>query len=140
MASEVENQDQIDKYRWMLPGMIERMQTAFDTTIISMSGGGLGLSLTFYKDIVPNKPSSIWLLEQAWLWWTLSVIFILFSYFFSRKALETILDQVDSGDIHSGRLGGHYSWINGFLTNAGGLALIVGIICFALFVSNNVPK
>lgn len=132
--------DQIEKYRWMLPGMIERMQTAFDTTIISMSAAGLGLSLTFYKDIVPRNPASIGLLKGAWSSWTLSVVFILISYYCSRKALERAIEQVDAGTMHTERIGGHFSWINGWFTNVGGIALIAGIICFALFVANNVPK
>ena len=55
-------------------------------------------------------------------------------------ALERAIEQVDAGTMHTERIGGHFSWINGWFTNVGGIALIAGIICFALFVANNVPK
>lgn len=130
----------MEKYRWMIPGMIERMQTAFDTTVISMSGGALGLSLTFYKEIVSKSSSSIYLLESAWFSWTVSIVCVLFSYWFSRKSLEKILEQVDEGTVHTQRLGGHFSWINVWLANIGGLFLVIGIAAFAFFVLHNLDK
>lgn len=121
----------------MLQQMAERMQASYDQTIITLSGGGLGLSLTFYKNIVPEHPTCKCLLIQAWIIWALSIVAILISFNTSQYALRKAIDQLDDGSIHDKPAGGWMNSATAILGIVGGVCFILGIILLASFIVIN---
>jgi hypothetical protein len=129
--------EQISNYRTMLQEMAERMQASYDQTIITLSGGGLGLSLTFYKNIVPEHPTCKCLLVQAWIIWAISIVTILISFNTSQYALRKAIDQLDDGSIHNKPAGGWMNSATAILGIVGGVCFILGIILLASFIVIN---
>jgi len=71
-----------------LDSMVEKMEAVFDKAILTLSGGALGLSLTFYHDIAGKHSVEVNLLRTAWIAWLISIIFVLISFFTSILALR----------------------------------------------------
>lgn len=70
----------------------ERMASQdFDKAILTLAGGALGLSITFMKQIAPN-PKLIGLLGGSWFCLSVSLLTLLISFQFSRKAQQRAQD------------------------------------------------
>jgi len=123
------------EYRGRLQEMGERMQKAYDSTVVALSGAAMGLSLTFYKDVAGPHPCCKDLLLRAWIFWGFSILFILISYFTSINALSKAVDQVDADETEN--LGGTFDRLTKILSIAGGVFLMLGIIYFTVFVAAN---
>ena len=60
---------------------------SFDKTILVLSSGAFGLSLTFIRQISPNiKSGTVFLLICAWVGFCLSLLFTLISFLTSQSA------------------------------------------------------
>ncbi len=63
----------------------------FDKYIFTISSVALGLSLTLIKDVFKN-PEWKFLLALAWLFFIISVLCSLLSFYFSQKAIDEYLE------------------------------------------------
>ena len=90
----------IGEYRGLLTATEQKSQTDFDKAILTLSGGGLGISFTFLKEIVgaSNAVHTTFLIS-AWIGWTLSATAILGSFYTSILALRRAIHQLDQGTI-----------------------------------------
>ena len=69
---------------------------AFDKAILTLSGGALGLSLIFIKDIVVNPmPWTKLLLGGSWAAFSLAILLMLVSMLISQKAIRLHLDNLE---------------------------------------------
>lgn len=127
-----------DEYRKWLIEAEHKAQDNFDKAVLSLSGGALGVSFIFVKDIIgPSAMHSSTLLLAAWLCWAFSSLSILASFFTSHLALRLSIKQCDDGSIYEKTPGGRYSSWTKYL-NAAGAALFFSGICFmAIFVYTN---
>lgn len=124
-------------YRESLIEAEQKSQDSYDKSIISLSGGALGLSIVFIKELVPNAtPIMNWSLVVSWCFWAASIAIVVASYFTSRLALRKAIEQADSAD-YSSRVGGCASAITFGLNICSGLCFVIGIIFLIIFVSNN---
>ena len=123
------------EYRGRLQEMAERMQKAYDSTVVALSGASMGISLTFCKDIAGPHPVCRDLLIRAWWAWGVSILFILISYFTSIHALEKAVDQIDADETEN--LGGTFDKSTSILSIAGGVLFMIGIAYFTIFAANN---
>jgi hypothetical protein len=64
---------QLQAYRNTLVEAECKAQENFDKTVISLSGGALGISFAFVKDIIFGKPADTGYLLASWVVWGLSV-------------------------------------------------------------------
>ena len=72
------------------------MSDEFDKSILTLSSGGLGLSLAFVKDIVPLKQASfIWLLNASWFMFVGAIVATLTSYLMSLEAAKRALKDAE---------------------------------------------
>ena len=130
--------EELSEYRKHLIGAEQKAQEDFDKAVLSLSGGALGISFAFIKDIVGvgsiNNPG---LLLFSWGCWGSSIIAILASYFFSHLSLRKAINQVDSDEIYKGHPGGAFDWITAFLNACGGILFFVGVILMIVFVAFN---
>lgn len=130
--------EQLVKYRSHLLEAEQKAQEDFDKAVLSLSGGALGISFAFVKDIVGTEPiSNLNLLFSAWVCWGFSVTFVLVSFFTSHIALRHAIKQVDEGRIQTERPGGLYDLVTAALNALGGLLFFGGVILITLFVRQN---
>lgn len=126
------------QYRAYLVQAAQKAQDDFDKAVLSLSGGALGISFAFIKDVVgpgPFKSSSY--LVFAWLCWGMSIIFVLTSYFVSALALRRSIEQVDRETIRQERPGGTFDRITGACNIGGGVLFFFGVVLIAYFVWRN---
>lgn len=134
----------LSDYRALLTKMEQEAQATFDKTVITLSGGALGLSFAFTKDVVgTHNVVHTGFLLFAWLGWGLSATSVLGSFFTSQLALRKAISQLDEGRLESDaekmeRPGGWYDFLTEKL-NALGLALfLVGLLAMMIFLICNI--
>jgi hypothetical protein len=129
---------QLQEYRSFLIAAEQKAHEDFDKTVLSLSGGALGISFAFVKDIVGSQPltNSAYLLI-SWIAWGISVTCVLASFYFSQQALRHAIKQVDKEKIYSQIPGGLYSHMTAVLNALGGLLFLAGIVFIIIFVSYN---
>jgi hypothetical protein len=125
--------DATEKYRTHLLRLQQESQGSYDRTLITLSGGALGLSLTFVRLLVgPTAPTG--LLIAAWLCWSLSVTAVLLSHYTSTKALTKAIGQVSAPEYDPKTLGQPFHDYTNRLNVAGGVFFLGGLVCFIFFV------
>jgi hypothetical protein len=129
------------EYRQWLVAAEQKAQEDFDKTVLTLSGGALGISFAFVKDIIGDKPieHSSWLVI-AWVAWALSTTAMLGSFFVSRLALRKAILQCDDGTIFCSPPGGFYTKLTRWLTVAGAVLFLVGVLFMAAFVKSNISN
>ncbi len=122
----------------MLIAAEQKAQEDFDKTVLSLSGGALGISFAFVKDIVGNQPLiQVTLLLWSWISWGISITCMLASFYFSQQALRRTIKQIDQNEVYDQSPGGLYAKLTAILNAFGGLLFLVGVILIVVFVSYN---
>ena len=126
-------------FRSHLLGLHQQAEASYDRTLLTLSGGALGLSLTFIKHIVGEPPVRTPLaLVIAWVAWALSLAVVLASHYMSARALHYALKQLPSSGTPTSRLGGRLDMITQGLNIAGGALFLTGPASFIVFVLGSV--
>jgi hypothetical protein len=138
-AAPGQTQDPLKDYRAFLMNAAQKESAAYDQAVMTLSGGALGISITFIHDIAPApKAGTIWLLGIAWCFLALSIAAILISKLTSQWALRKAIRQVDDGTIGQQRPGARFSAWTASLNVAAGMAFLLGVIFLACFTVTNV--
>jgi hypothetical protein len=134
--------DSLAEYRKFLVAAEQKSQEDFDKTVLALSGGALGISFTFLKDVIGANPiSQPMLLFSAWVAWAFSTFAVLASYYLSHLALRRAIAQVDKGTIYKQRPGGALALWTAGLNATGAMLFLVGVLCITLFAGSNfTPK
>jgi len=133
-----EQPPQMIAYRNHLIEAAQKSQESFDKTVLSLSGGALGISFLFLKEVVgPNTVSGPLFLLVAWSAWGLSSLSILISHLTSHYALNKAISDFDSDAIDPDKPGGHYSTMTSILNLLGAIFFIAGIAFIILFAHAN---
>ena len=133
-------QNDLAAYRTSLFAAEQQMQSEYDKGVMTLSGGALGISFTFLKDIVGKQTllSGNYLL-LAWTLWAVSISCILASYFTSAKSLRDTAATVDENTIYLKLAKGPWvAWTKG-LNIAGGIGFLIGVLSLVYFVACNLP-
>lgn len=137
--------------------LIESEQDAaksYDRWLLTLSGGALGLSMVFARDIaVPAGTAHAWLLLAAWLSLSLAIALGLVSIYLSQTAHEEfrrVLDETLEAHAANREYAGFWSkvrekqarswrarWV-GWLNLASGAAFVTGIVFLSVFACLNV--
>jgi len=129
-----------DTYRDSLVQAELKSQDDYDKTIVSLSGGALGISVVFVKDIIgETEPTIVWALVTAWAIWAASICAVIGSYFSSRMALRNAIlrhDQKKKDKI----IDSCSAKLTSFLNAVSGILFVVGIIFFIIFSANNLGE
>ena len=131
---------QISDYRKTLQALEQKMQSEYDKAIMALSGGALGVSMTFLKDIVLDQGVHggnflLW----AWICWGASVTSTLFSFYTSAQALRRAVQQTDDHAIYLEMVGGKLNCVTKILNFCAGALFMLGVILIVLFASHNLP-
>ncbi len=85
-----------EQYRNDLLTARQTVFVQFDKAVLALSGGGLALSVTFIKDIVPlDRISLIPLLISTWILFGFSILSTVFSFILSRISIDRQLRQAE---------------------------------------------
>ena len=125
-------------YRKHLVAAEQKSQEDFDKTVLSLSGGALGVSFVFLKDVIGDKlilqPEFLF---ASWVSWGTSTFSILLSYYLSQMALRHAIGQVDKGSIHNEKPGGYYADLTKYLNLAGVALFFIGVCSITYFAYSN---
>lgn len=126
------------EYRSLLVKTEQASQSEFDKGVLALSGGALGLSFAFTKDIVgtAHLVHSVYLL-LAWAAWTASSTSVLMSFFTSQRACRKAIRQLDAAGKVPPRPGGWADFGTEVLNITGLILFVVGLIMMVLFLSHN---
>src|SRR2546421_8179300 len=92
---------ELEDYRKHLLISEQKAQEDFDKAVMTLSGGGLGISFAFIGNVIKDKQMIDGpLLFYAWWSWGFSLAFVLISYYLSVIALRRALRQAYSGSIY----------------------------------------
>jgi hypothetical protein len=128
----------LSKYREWLVSAEKDSQDQFDKTVLSLSGGALGISFVFLKDVIGESTvHSPTLLMVSWMAWGLSSFAVLASFYLSHLALRRAITQVDSGTIGQQRAGGWLSIATAILNATGAILFFAGVCFIVAFASAN---
>ena len=126
------------EYRSTLQRLAEESQSDYDKAVMTLSGGALGISFGYLKDVAGPPPylHSL-LLNLAWTAWTFSVVACLFSLAFSSLALNKEIAKLDED--WSQPTEGTTIWdrVTGILNWSGGSLFAVGAFLMIFFVALN---
>lgn len=126
-------------YRKSLVLAEQAMQREYDKGVMTLSGGALGLSLVFLERIAgPGELAHDSLLLTAWIAWSLSILFILASYFTSARAFRQAIEDTDSEKIFDTLAKNCWATVTHTLNLLGGIGFVSGIVLFVTFVYLNV--
>lgn len=136
----VELPEHLAEYRKFLVAAEQKAQEDFDKTVLSLSGGALGISFVFLKDVIGSQPIRLdGALLGAWLCWGLSTLSVLSSFFLSHRALREAIRQVDDGSIAATTTpGGWYSFATLTLNVLGALLFFAGVCAMTVFAGANI--
>jgi hypothetical protein len=133
-------QQQLADYRKALQDAGQRMQSAYDKAIMALSGGALGVSMTFLKDIVlANGVRNGFALLSAWSCWGASVTCILISFYSSVAAHQKAVFQLDEKIIYVQKPGGMSDRATRILNLSAGMFFVLGMISIVVFAASNLP-
>lgn len=138
MTEENKQSDHLAEYRKWLVAAEQKSQEDFDKTVLSLSGGALGISFVFLKDVIgPKEIMLSGFLLAAWLGWAFSTFSVLASYYLSHLALRRAISQVDEGTIYKQTPGGMYRCLTAILNATGAVLFLVGVCCITVFAGAN---
>ena len=99
--------DKLTKYRDYLVQTEQKVSESYDKTIITLSGGALGVSFAFLKDVIGTNPvQSKGVLVVAWTSLTVSLVSVVLSLLFGTMAFRKAIKQVDEKKISDVVAGG----------------------------------
>ncbi len=128
----------LQQYRAHLVAAEQKSQEEYDKTVVSLSGGALGISFVFLKDITGIGPiQHKGFLLIAWICWGVSITSVLFSFFASSLALRRALSQVDANKTYVEHIGGKFDHVTSVLNVIGGVLFFIGVVLIALFAWYN---
>jgi hypothetical protein len=129
---------ELEKYRDLLVEADHQASLNYDKAVMTLSGGALGISITFLKDIVPAPlVDTKILLYISWTAFAVSLASILISYLFSMEGLRQTIRQVDDGTIYSRPIGGIATILTVILRILAAVGFLVGVIGFVWFALAN---
>jgi hypothetical protein len=137
-AEENAHAEIIAEYRGLLTQTEQKSQAEFDKGVLALSGGALGLSFAFTKNIVgPGEMIHAGYLLAAWITWAASSASVLISFFVSTLALRKAIYQLDHGTIGMERPGGWWDRATSSLNLMGLLMFLFGLAMMIVFVNYN---
>ena len=129
---------ELDEYRKSLIEIEQRIGAGYDKTLIPLSGGALGLTVTFIKDIVtPASAVNTWLAVSAWSAWAISLASLLLALCFGTSAYRHAITMLDNDTLDSKKPGGFYTTLTTFFNISGGLSFLAGVVLFIYFTYSN---
>ena len=125
-------------YRQSLDNAEVEVSGRYDKWILTLSGGALGLSITFLEKIAPTpNPETVWLLTFSWVLFVASILAALISLLTSQSAIREMRNSLDNG--HDLKPSKCFGIITNFLNWASAFLFVLGAAAFCFFTLKNLP-
>jgi hypothetical protein len=132
------HREEMGKYRDWLIRVRHKSIESYDRAVFVLSGGALGLSITFIREIAPHPwPYSILWLKVSWTLLVLGLASTFASLLTSHLAFDRAIRQVDEEEIHDSVPGGRLATATTLLNVASAVFVLFGIVCLIVFVLVN---
>jgi len=123
------------RYRQQLVGLLEKMQSEYDKTVLTMSAGSFGVSALLVKELIgANHAKHSVLLFLAWFSWGTAIAACLYSFLSSSMAMESQISKLDNGDEP---VPGVLDQITRVLNYVSGILFVAGLGLFSIFTFCN---
>ncbi len=106
----------------------------YDKALMTLAGGGLGVSIVFIRDVVPH-PHTKWLLGTGWILLALSLLVILIGFLTSQKHLVREIGDLDNPPAK--QRPDHYGRLTTILNWAACVCFVLGVVCVVIFAVYN---
>ena len=111
----------------------QKSQDAYDKTVLALSAGALGVTISFVKEIVGGHPVSLRLLLVAWICWGISCATVLYSHFSSVAAHNEAIAALDEN--REPNIGSDKA--TKILNLVSGALFLLGLLLFCVFAYIN---
>ncbi len=119
----------------------QQMQLEYDKSVMTLSGGALGISLAFLKDIVSKEHVLHGeCFVSAWVFWAVSIACVLASFFTSTKALRKAVESIDQQTIYLDYSKCLWTKATKGLNLASGTTFLLGVVGIVIFIWCNLPN
>src|SRR5271157_1044286 len=125
--------DTKDELRTLLSTMERDSQNSYDKAILTLSGGALGVTISFVKNVIGRTPKDTGFMFASWICWGLSLACVLFSFYTSNLALRRAVIQLDNETIEDEQPGGAFDTFTAVLNAASGCFFLAGAFLFVYF-------
>lgn len=130
--------DPLEQYRAWLSKLEVESQRSYDKAILTLSGGALGVTISFLKNVLhTGSPTAMGFLLASWACWGASLASVLYSFYSSNLALRKAIKQMDLGTITEEQPGGAYDVATAMLNAASGIFFLAGTFLFVYFAYAN---
>jgi hypothetical protein len=110
----------------------------YDKAVITLSGGALGLSLAFVKDIVPPAEAVARnYLLASWLSWTASLSFLLVAYYVGQMTYRFRINRLAKRQEPESDTIAIFTRSTYWLSAFAGLSFLAGVLFIVSFVYKN---
>ena len=127
----------MDDYRKELWTGLKTGHEQFDQAMITLSSGGLALSLTVVKDLfTPNKLVMPWLLVFVWILFTLSIVVTVISFLTSQKGMSQQIEYFEKyaeGDESYKDKKNIFVEVTIWMNRASGGLFLIAVVCLTVF-------
>jgi hypothetical protein len=120
-------------YRKHLVDTRQKSQDAYDKTVLALSAGALGVTISFVKEIVGGHPVLLRLLLVAWICWGISCATVLYSHFSSVAAHNEAIAALDEN--REPNIGSDKA--TKILNLVSGALFLLGLLLFCVFAYIN---
>lgn len=130
--------DELAQYRQELERLKQSMESKYDSTVLLLSSGGIGVSVLAIQQLATElEPLARSLLAVGWLSWGLSCVCILASFLTSKAALEKVIRDIDEQNELNYDSGGFLDKLTTALNVSSGLLFLIGLsmVTYAIFRS-----
>ena len=88
-----------DWYRRHLAESQAAAHDAYDQALLKLSGGALGLSLALVRGFAADDMRYLIAIQSAWVFWVLSLICVVASFYFGARSAATQARQYDAATV-----------------------------------------
>jgi hypothetical protein len=128
----------LDKYRQQLEELKQSMESKYDSTVLALSSGGIGVSVLVFQQLTETiDPIGRSLIASGWMAWGLACVCILVSFLSSKIALNKVIKDIDEKEEINYDCGGFYDKLTSGLNLSSGTLFIVGLALVAIALFKN---
>ena len=126
-GGELDVDDLTKQHREHLVAAGQKSIESFDRTLLTLSGGGLALSIAFVKDLGLQGRASTAILIAAWIFWLLAMALTLVSFYVSYFAIYRAIQELDDDSPAATSACARWTWWVHACNIAAGLMFLLGL-------------
>ena len=128
----------LEKYRQELEQLKQSMESKYDSTVLALSSGGIGVSVVVLQQLTEKLESfDRSLIAVGWMSWGLSCVCILGSFLSSKAALCKVIRDIDAKKELNYDCGGFYDKVTSCLNLSSGILFVIGLAIVSLVLFRN---